>query len=705
MPNEFKVKNGLFVDQGGATITGSVIATGGFTGSLQGTASWATNALTASFISTASTNAFVQGGNSFGATALLGTNDNQSLAFETSGSTRMLIDSSGSIGIGTLTPTSGSLIIVGAYAASTSAPLVVRNTTAYGGTANQYAQVWLNAAGSVMGYFRNDGRFYTTNDINSNYIIANQTGNAGTPIFRGPGVSGLFFPATNGLGITTNGVEALRVFSNQNVSIGTITDSGRLTVRGSGTTSATTALRVENTNASASLVVLDNGFVGINTGSAQYNLDVNGMARVISTLTSDTDIFRVTNGSAVNVLRVQADGDFIAGGSTDFGIGNGAGVFMRYTLRVGALSYADASAVLQADSTTKGFLPPRTATTASIASPAQGLITYITGSANEGLHYYNSGSQTGWHKVLTNTGSQSITGSLIATSFTGSLQGTASWATNALTASYVNPLIQNVIITGSLIASGTYGGINTVSNKPNLFDINGITRVQWSDGVLNSSANDTTVDWENKVLYDSTTNTALDWENRGLYDTAGSPSIDWTGRILSETTNTFKALDYSNDSYLDSQLYYRNIIPGQVQQALSDSPLYAGQVIQATVDAGVTDYDLVSLDTDGTWKSVKAAVGYGADKMLGICVDQAGGYVLIEGDVGVSSDDSQGAYVAGANYGLPIYASTTTGEMTTTAPSGASSIVRVVGHIYYQSATDTNWWTMKFRPSNDWYVI
>ena len=41
MPQEFKVKNGLIVDQGGATITGSVTATSGFTGSLFGTASFA----------------------------------------------------------------------------------------------------------------------------------------------------------------------------------------------------------------------------------------------------------------------------------------------------------------------------------------------------------------------------------------------------------------------------------------------------------------------------------------------------------------------------------------------------------------------------------------------------------------------------------------------------------------------------------------
>jgi hypothetical protein len=79
--------------------------------------------------------------------------------------------------------------------------------------------------------------------------------------------------------------------------------------------------------------------------------------------------------------------------------------------------------------------------------------------------------------------------------------------------------------------------------------------------------------------------------------------------------------------------------------------------------------------------------------------------VLIEGDVGVSDDNSQGAYVIGADHGLPAYVSTTTGVMTTTTPSGTGELVRIVGHIYYQSTTDTNWWTMKFRPSNDWYVI
>ena len=58
MPNEFKVKNGLIVDLGGANITGSVIATGGFTGSLLGTASWANNAISASWAPSVASNPF-----------------------------------------------------------------------------------------------------------------------------------------------------------------------------------------------------------------------------------------------------------------------------------------------------------------------------------------------------------------------------------------------------------------------------------------------------------------------------------------------------------------------------------------------------------------------------------------------------------------------------------------------------------------------
>jgi hypothetical protein len=808
MPQEFKVKNGLIVDQGGATITGSVIATGGFTGSLQGTSSWATNALTASFISTASTNAFVQGGNSFGTTALLGTNDNQSLAFETNGSTRMLINSSsGNIGIGTTSP--ADLLTINANAAnarirynnSDSVQWTAGNNASDNsfriGNALNFQLAMFQATGNLL--LQNGGTFTDAGyrlDVSGSARINGGTTISDTPftigtrfLFRGDGVmsygasgdrgrltwdgSGAYFHAQSGygLGIGANGsLNNLFINTSGNVGIGTTTQTARLQVRGSGATSATTALRVENTNASASLVVLDDGKVTIGRTDGAY-IEVGTLSNFYNTSVGYNHVFRV---GGTEVARIAGTGNVLIGTSTDsarlyisgaassallkidapsandilyvsgsgtVGIGN-TGV-TNTALAVTAngagggnyiLQGYDSSAVNRFLVTATGRLQ-MTGTTDTGTSgtdervrltntfnPTSGTREHIgiylvqavsqSGGANgitRGLYIQPTLTSAANYRAIETTSGSVLFSHGSSTLLFASSSGNVGVGTTSpvykLDVSGSGRFTNNLSITGSLIASGTYGGINTVSNKPNLFDINGITRVQWSDGVLNSSANDTTVDWENKVLYDSTTNTALDWENRGLYDTAGSPSIDWTGRILSETTNTFKALDYSNDSYLDSQLYYRNIIPGQVQQALSDSPLYAGQVIQATVDAGVTDYDLVSLDTDGTWKSVKAAVGYGADKMLGICVDQAGGYILIEGDVGVSSDDSQGAYVAGANYGLPIYASTTTGEMTTTAPSGASSIVRVVGHIYYQSATDTNWWTMKFRPSNDWYVI
>jgi hypothetical protein len=151
--NTFQVNGGITA----TSITASIIsASNSITGSLFGTASWAQsasnainartasflpvgtyqitsswaqsasnaiNAQTASFVNITSTNVFVQGGNSFGTTALLGTNDNQNLQFETNGSVRMTISNSGNVGINTTTPTAlldinGNTIIRGALTAS-----------------------------------------------------------------------------------------------------------------------------------------------------------------------------------------------------------------------------------------------------------------------------------------------------------------------------------------------------------------------------------------------------------------------------------------------------------------------------------------------------------------------------------------------------------------------------------------------------------
>jgi len=116
---------GTFI--GTQIISGSLDVTNGITGSLLGTASFA------SFVP----NTFTQGGNSFGTTSTIGTNDNQDLYLITNGDTSMIISSStdvliiGKTIIGTtaVTPTS-QLQVRGIGATLSTTALKVENSNA-----------------------------------------------------------------------------------------------------------------------------------------------------------------------------------------------------------------------------------------------------------------------------------------------------------------------------------------------------------------------------------------------------------------------------------------------------------------------------------------------------------------------------------------------------------------------------------------------
>jgi hypothetical protein len=140
MTNQFKVKNGLIVDAGGAQITGSlnvsgsIIATDGITGSIAGTASFAETAsfaLTASYLdnyippfpftgSAEITGSLQIDGNLI----VTGSNNNQLQI----GNNLLFVSGSGNIGIGTNSPTS-TLNIVGKNELNTDLSFIIQNST------------------------------------------------------------------------------------------------------------------------------------------------------------------------------------------------------------------------------------------------------------------------------------------------------------------------------------------------------------------------------------------------------------------------------------------------------------------------------------------------------------------------------------------------------------------------------------------------
>jgi len=139
--------------------------------------------------------------------------------------------------------------------------------------------------------------------------------------------------------------------------------TARLQVKGSGATSATTALLVENSAGADILKVNDAGQIST-TGSmtAGYFAAGNSIVGSAYARVATTKLYASASGAGINV---QANA---------------------------TSAQPDASAILQADSTTQGFLPPRMTTGEknAIASPAAGLMVYDT-DANQ-MSYWNGSS-------------------------------------------------------------------------------------------------------------------------------------------------------------------------------------------------------------------------------------------------------------------------------------------------------------------------
>ena len=251
----------------------------------------------------------------------------------------------------------------------------INNSGSQTGTATG---IFLNATETAL-----NGQTHNLMDLQRGAVSQARIDRTGTIYSRGgfyedTGFTSRFYENTLQLydGNTIKGITSGGGFVfNTSVSIGTnIAPTARLQVKGSGSTSATTSLLVQNSAAAETFRLLDTGAITtrgvINVRSMAGDNGGNISTSATESLQLYSDAYGT--GSAVNI--------------------NSNGVIIQ---RLATNANSAASAVLDVRSTTQGFLPPRMTTTQrnAIASPAAGLMIYNTTTAK--LNVYT----TAWEEI------------------------------------------------------------------------------------------------------------------------------------------------------------------------------------------------------------------------------------------------------------------------------------------------------------------
>jgi hypothetical protein len=179
----------------------------------------------------------------------------------TSATTSLLIQNS--TGNNSITTTDDGSTIIYSNLSSSTAPLIVNNQSGWSGAYTQRLQTW-RSAGVDKCWISGAGSMVISEGCQALTFTSAQPSSVGDVAYRGSGQgagNGLYFPTANATGIATNGIERMRVNASGNVGIGESSPTARLQVKGSGSTSATSTLKLENSTASRSLLMLDSGDV------------------------------------------------------------------------------------------------------------------------------------------------------------------------------------------------------------------------------------------------------------------------------------------------------------------------------------------------------------------------------------------------------------------------------------------------------------
>ena len=136
-----------------------------------------------------------------------------------------------------------------------------------------------------------------------------------------------------------------------------------------------------------------------------------------------------------------------------------------------------------------------------------------------------------------------------------------------------------------------------------------------------------------------------------------------------------------------------------------NSNYYQGDVLYSeTAGATITFGQLCYRTQNETWElaDATAASAAAAFNMLGICVKSSTSTnptsILINGFVETA------AYATIVKSGEPLYMSITPGSMTKTAPTTVGNAVRIIGHTFWDSNTNTKI-IIRFNPESSWIEL
>ena len=458
-------------------------------------------------------------------------------------------------------------------------------------------------------------------------------------------------------------------------------------------------------------------------------------------------------------IWVTGSNQIISGGLIITGSTNSSGGFTGSLFGTASWAQSASNAI---NSQTASFLPIGTYNiTASWAQSASNAVNARTASfindLNQNLSITGavvlSGSSLPELRVI---GETQFTGSVSSLNgFTGSLFGTASWATNALTASYVLNAISSSF---SSTASFTPNAIITAS-----VNLNTITFTKGSGATFNITVDTgsgggggggVTINnnIDNYIITATGTANTLNGEANLQYSSSilinrGRSLFTYSGLGVANTTHYFRATGSdTNAGFLMADKDGEDLFKVAGSIADSDSLITIGDVgnaanatkievndatnyinlqgitranqvaTEATALTAAGEFDIgsriardwsstgpaliagriVYLSGSTQWAQAQANASGSSYGMLGVVINtESQREILIEGTIRIS-----GSALSSGIVGQPVYLSAATaGQVSLTAPTGSGQISRVIGYVYRTSGN-----VMYFRPDNTYTV-